>query len=333
MASNKKVLIWLYVVFIYILAFTIWWARLLFTKNQESYVEKIELLAMQNEVSKEEFLKNENSKDITKKFKRQELMIYTEGSAFIVLIVIGFVLVRRSIVKELTLAERQKNFILSITHEFKSPLASVKLVQQTLQKHELNEAQKNKLIDNSLYDLERLTGLVDNMLLAAKFEGDLSGFSLQEIDLSKTVESILKRYQVIKKKNVEIVTRIQADLVCMADPAGIMSLVVNLVDNAIKYSDESSSVYVELSQTQNQILLMICDTGYGIPTLEKKRIFDKFYRIGSEETRKSKGTGLGLYIVKNIVALHKGVIEVKDNQPKGTKFIVYLPSIQNLTLN
>ena len=110
-----------------------------------------------------------------------------------------------------------------------------------------------------------------------------------------------------------------------ADVSGMISIVTNLLENASKYSEVGSEIKIDLAEENNSIVLSVSDAGEGIPDEEKENIFMKFYRIGNENTRKKKGTGLGLFIVKNLVLLHNGAIEVKNNSPKGTIFALQFP--------
>lgn len=111
----------------------------------------------------------------------------------------------------------------------------------------------------------------------------------------------------------------------LGDRMGLTSVVTNLIENAIKYSNDATNIRVSVSEEDNHVVFKIADQGYGIPDAEKKKVFQKFYRVGQEETRKTKGTGLGLYIVDRILELHKGKVSVKDNQPSGSIFEVVLP--------
>ena len=106
---------------------------------------------------------------------------------------------------------------------------------------------------------------------------------------------------------------------------GFTSVVINLIENAIKYSSAGGSVDISLQENGNDIILQVKDEGYGIPDSEKKKVFEKFYRVGNEDTRKTKGTGLGLFIVSRFVEIYKGKIDLLDNTPKGTVFSLSFP--------
>ena len=111
------------------------------------------------------------------------------------------------------------------------------------------------------------------------------------------------------------------------DAIGFTSVITNLIENAIKYSEPDTEVRIKLHSDNSNVFLEVADNGSGIPENEKGKVFDKFYRVGNEDTRKTKGTGLGLYIVQHIVKMHNGKIEVRNNHPSGTVFEIRLPVV------
>ncbi len=123
----------------------------------------------------------------------------------------------------------------------------------------------------------------------------------------------------------QFTTKIEAGISFEGDPVGLTSVVTNLVENAVKYSDPGEHIKIELEKTNNNIFITVADTGQGIAERERENVFRKFYRVGNEETRSAKGTGLGLYIVKQIVEQHEGKISVIDNKPQGSVFRVEMP--------
>ena len=317
-----------YLVFAYILAFSVWWAYLLYAKNETAYKEKIEL----NQITfwqihpGDDYNSSDEYKMVTAKYKRQKLMIETEGSAFIFLLLAGLLAVRRVFMREMQLARQQHNFLLSVTHELKSPLSTVKLSLQTMAMRKLEPEKEEKLIANSLVDIDRLESLVDNILFAAKIERDEPGFSNDEINLSDITQSVVERLA-HNKKNIRIHDEVKPGVYLHADPIGYTSVVMNLVENAIKYSEPATDVMVALTESDGQVFLSVTDSGIGIADSEKGRVFDKFYRVGNEDTRKTKGTGLGLYIVRRFVEIYKGEIGVSDNKPVGSVFKIVLPKV------
>ncbi|MEO6851683.1 MAG: HAMP domain-containing sensor histidine kinase, partial [Mucilaginibacter sp.] len=251
-------------------------------------------------------------------------MIMGEGSMFILVFVFGAISLHKSIKKERKLQEQKKNFLLSVTHELKSPLASIKLLLQTIQKRDLTKAQVQDFIGKSLLDIERLDDMVENMLLASKIDNRSYTFPKAEFNLSVLVDNIVNRLQLNKCDiNEQLINaEIEPKIEITGDKFALTSVVTNLIENAIKYSGPCEVVDVKLYKKNAEVHLEVADHGIGIADEEKSRIFDKFYRVGSEDTRNTKGTGLGLYIVKEVLDKHEASIRVKDNRPSGSIFEV-----------
>jgi two-component system phosphate regulon sensor histidine kinase PhoR len=247
-------------------------------------------------------------------------MVLGEGAVFLFIVVMGIFQIQKTLKKQAKLQHQQKNFLLSVTHELKSPLASIKLYLQTILKRDLEPEKQKGFITNSLKDIERLDDLVENMLLATKIENRSYTFPQDEFNFSELVEKVVDRLQVHSCSSQTIKACVPPDLYIKGDRFALTSVLTNLIENAIKYSPSCAEVYVTLLEKSGQIVMEVVDHGPGIPDAEKSRIFVKFYRIGNEDTRQTKGTGLGLYIVKKVLDMHHAEIAVKDNQPTGTKF-------------
>jgi len=251
-------------------------------------------------------------------------MVMGEGSMFVIVFLVGAYHLHKSINKERKLMEQKKNFLLSVTHELKSPLASIKILLQTIQKRDLTKAQVLNFIDKSLLDVERLDDMVENMLLASKIDNRSYTFPKAKFNLSVLVDSIVNRLQISKCDcNQQIINaEIEPKIEITGDKFALTSVVTNLVENAVKYSSPCETVNVKLFEKEGKVYFQVADHGIGISDNEKTRIFDKFYRVGSEDTRNTKGTGLGLYIVKEVLDKHQASIKVKDNRPAGSVFEV-----------
>lgn len=251
-------------------------------------------------------------------------MIMSEGSVFIFVFFTGAYFLHRSFNRERKLQEQKRNFLLSVTHELKSPLASIKILLQTIQKRDLTKAQTLDFIGKSLMDIERLDDMVENMLLASKIDNQSYTFPKAKFNLSVLVDSIVNRLQLSKcESNQQIIdAEIEPKIEITGDKFALTSVVTNLIENAIKYSGPCEVVGVKLFKKEGRVFLQVADHGIGIADPEKNRIFDKFYRVGSEDTRNTKGTGLGLYIVKEVLDKHQASIKVKDNRPVGSIFEV-----------
>lgn len=250
-------------------------------------------------------------------------MVMGEGAMFLFLLGVGGYFIHASIKKEDKLREQQQNFLMSVTHELKSPLAAIKLSLQTIVKRDLEKQMQLSLLNNSLKDIERLDDLVENMLLATKIESRTYSFPKEKFDLSELVAKITDRLQVHSCVNQQLInTNIENGISILGDKFALSSVVTNLVENAVKYSGPCAEIAVELCQNDGKAVLTVSDKGPGIPDEEKMHIFDKFYRVGDENVRKSKGTGLGLFIVKEVLQNHDADISVKDNVPQGAIFEV-----------
>ncbi|HEX5003503.1 MAG TPA: HAMP domain-containing sensor histidine kinase [Bacteroidia bacterium] len=319
-----KPLVLFYLLVLYVLLQFTWWAYLLIELNTEVYTDKIELLEHQrshNEVieHKEEQFHSE--------LKKRWTMVIGEGMVFLSILLLGIYRTRIAFKKEYALARQQKNFLLSITHEFKSPLAAVKLNLQTLQKRELARPQQEHIIFKALNETERIHTLVENALLAARIEGHSFVLQPEELDLADCILSVIESRNFPENLGVKVTTQIQERVYVMGDRLALTSVVLNLLENAEKYSPDNSEVSVSLFTENNHAVIRVADQGKGVPEEEKSKIFNKFYRVGNEDTRNAKGTGLGLFIVSNLVDLHKGTIVLEDNFPTGAVFKVILPLV------
>jgi two-component system, OmpR family, phosphate regulon sensor histidine kinase PhoR len=250
-------------------------------------------------------------------------MVLGEGFVFVSLMSFGIYRLHKSINEEKKIRSQQKNFLLSVTHELKSPLASIKLYLQTIHKRELDKEQQKSFISKSLLDIDRLDDLVENMLLATRIENNSYSFPKEEINFSDLVCHIVSRLQIHVCNKDAIITAIEPDIYISADKFAMASVVTNLIENAVKYSPDCMPVHIEVYQKPNgKVCFRVSDLGIGIADIEKPKIFNKFYRVGNEDTRKTKGTGLGLFIVKQVLDHHQAQIKVKNNLPKGTIFEV-----------
>lgn len=327
--KNIRLRLLSYGVIAYMLLAFAWWSVLLFNKNRDTFNAKAELLKIgmvaEGIISnQEEFLAQPRYLDLRDRYRKQEWMIMGEGLFFIITLIIGIYLINRGYNTAVASAQQRRNFLLSITHELKSPIASVKLVLETFKKRQLPPAMSAKLTDNALRETERLNNLVNDLLLSAKLDTDYQPH-FQPLILDELLAALIEKLE-SKYPDAEFHLKIQNEIpVVQADNTGITSVLLNLLENAVKYSPEKAVITAELCRSGDYVQVDISDLGMGISAKEKKKIFDKFYRVGNEDTRATKGTGLGLYIVKNTVKAHGGTIVVQDNQPRGTKFSFKLP--------
>ncbi|MEC8616922.1 MAG: HAMP domain-containing sensor histidine kinase [Bacteroidota bacterium] len=244
-------------------------------------------------------------------------MIIGEAAVFILIIFIGAYYVIRSYYNELALFKKEKNFALSVTHELKTPIATSKLFAQTLLKRSnLGEAQKKESLEKIIEEQNRLNALVEKILLASSIDDMRSQIEKKPVNINKTIDSILTQI----RETHHVINNIEKDLTINGDEFYLISLFQNLIDNALKYAEKNTTVTISSTRHQGAILIQVADEGIGIKNEFKELIFERFFRIGDEETRDTKGTGLGLFLVKEIVKLHDGEITCRDNSPKGTIF-------------
>lgn len=320
-----------YAIIVYLLLAFGWWTILLLRETREAHNAKVDMLALELAIQKQierpaDFRLTENYAQLNERFIRQQRMIIGEAILLVLSIAGGMFLLYRNLRREISAAEQQRNFLLSITHELKSPLAGIRLILETFQRRrELKPELQQKLSTNALAETDRLTALVNDLLLSAKLENTYQ-LNQETIDLGAIVQDAADRVA-MKYKTANLHVDIEEDLPTISgDRPGIISVVVNLLENAAKYSQPDPVIETSLQRGGSQELVWtVADNGVGIPDREKRRVWTKFYRVGNEDTRKTKGTGLGLFIVKEMVRRHHGHIEVEDNQPRGTVFKVYLP--------
>lgn len=326
--SKSRYWLFFHIVFIYIATSFIWWSYLLHKNNIENFNDVVERERNQYAINGGLLSRFEQSAVYTKlyaDFRRTELMLYGEGIVFIGLITLGFWRIRKTFKEEIAMTRQQNNFLLSITHELKSPLASLKLSMQTIQKRQLDAEHIKTMADMSMDDIERLELLVENILLASKIESANFSLNRELMDLSSITSSIYDKIKIKHAGQRKFLVDIEENIYIYGDRFSFSSVIYNLIENAIKYSAADAEITVILSGNEKNVFLSVKDTGIGIPGAEKTRIFERFYRIGTEETRRTKGTGLGLFIVKHVVEMHKGSIQVKNNSPRGSIFEVSIP--------
>ncbi len=253
--------------------------------------------------------------------------LLTVGSTFYLLLVVGVVLYLALSIKAINLTRRQSNFVDSVTHELKSPIASLKLVLQTLNRRQLGVEEQAEFHRIMLEDVERLDHLINQVLDAGRLEAGASEGEAEEVPLApllrECAEMVCLRYRVPSdtvRLDVEPATvrarRVDLDLVFR-----------NLIDNAVKYAGPEPHVEVTACLMRNgPLVVQVADNGRGIPPKLRRKIFGRFVRLGLELERDKPGTGLGLYITRNAVKRLRGTIHVADRPgAAGAVFEVKLP--------
>ncbi len=259
---------------------------------------------------------------ITEEEHRKTLQFIGEGASFLLVILIGAVFVYRAIKRQLTLNQQQQNFMMAITHELKTPIAVAKLNLETIQKHKLEEHQQQKLIQKTLEETNRLNNLTNNILISSQLEGGGYKLSKEDLDFTQLATSCAHGFH-NHFPDRTLQTRIQDGLELKGDALLLQILINNLLENAVKYSPKTAPIHFTVSNEPTGIIVQVADEGPGISDTEKKMVFNRFYRIGNEQVRKTTGTGLGLFICKRIAAEHHAKISLTNNQPTGSIFTVY----------
>ena len=212
--------------------------------------------------------------------------------------------------------------MMAITHELKTPISVAKLNLETLQKYQLDTEKQKKLIRGTLQETSRLDTLINNILVSSQLEGGGYVFSKEELDFSSLFRDCIRDAKSRYADRV-FLEDIEPEIEIAGDPLLLQLMVSNLIENAIKYSPKEKPITCKLTKSGSDVILNIIDEGIGIADAEKTKIFEKFYRTGNESTRKTQGTGLGLYLCSKIAADHNADISVTNNIPAGSNFAIH----------
>jgi signal transduction histidine kinase len=253
--------------------------------------------------------------------------LLTIGTTFLLLVLIGVVTYLALTVKAINLSRRQQNFIDSVTHELKSPIASLKLYLQTLNRREVSAAEQKHFVRFMLEDVERLDRLINHMLEAARLERVPKESEIEHIRLDHSLRQCVEEVRLRYHTPIDVVhVNVEPSLVS-ARHVDLEMVFRNLIDNAVKYAGDPPWVEV-LSRPgeDGSVVTLVCDNGPGIPRKSRNKVFRRFVRLGMELKREKPGTGLGLYIVHTLVRRLGGSVRVYDREPgPGTVFEVHLP--------
>lgn len=303
--------IFYWVMLAYIVAALIFWYISLTNQSIEITNLKAALLSPDDAVYKKKMA------DITAERRAKIFQYIGEGSTFLILIIAGAIFVFRMLREQLRLSKQQKDFMMAITHELKTPIAVTKLNLETLLIRHLEPVQQKKIINSALAETERLNALCSNMLLLNEM-GSAYSVSSENIQLEDLLLECTNEYKNrLDKRRFSIST--QPDLQIKGDRMLLKLAINNLLDNAIKYSPKESVVTIRSYTTDQHTFIEVKDTGKGIAKEEVSKIFLKYFR-GS--TQQAKGTGLGLYVTRQIIRQNNGQLTYRPNQPNGSIFII-----------
>ncbi|MGZ8515921.1 MAG: sensor histidine kinase [Chitinophagaceae bacterium] len=305
----------------YIVAALAWWLISLQKQSYSLADLKLKQLNASIDSTRSPLLYDAEYNIIISDKKRDTVKHLSEGIFFFALIIVAAIFVFRTVRRQIKLQQQQQNFIMAVTHELKTPIAVARLNLETMQKYSLDPEKQKKLIRTTLEETSRLNFLTNNILIASQLEGGGYQFSKEELDFSDLLKDCIQDFR-NRFPEREFFEKIEQEAEIKGDPLLLQILINNLVENAIKYSPKESPISATLRKTDTVLQLEIADEGPGIPDEEKKKIFSKFYRIGSEATRNAKGTGLGLYLCSKIADDHNADILVTNNTPRGSIFVV-----------
>lgn len=257
----------------------------------------------------------------------EQIALLVLGIIFFALIITGLTLNTIFLFREIRRNEQHDAFINSVTHELKTPIASMRLYLETLKTREVTEEKRREFYDVMLNDSERLLNTVELVLQAGRAREQKRQLNISTLNLNETLENAIERIRLrygLSKNTFELTATETIEI--KGDAEEIQSVFMNLLDNAVKYSNQKT-VEIEMKKGDREhVEICIKDSGVGIPPSELKRIFRRFYRVPSSLTQKTKGTGLGLFIVKSIVKKHGGKIRAEsEGEGKGSTFIIEFP--------
>jgi signal transduction histidine kinase len=246
----------------------------------------------------------------------------------LIILIFGLVFTLRTINNEIHFSKMKSYFMSTVSHEFKSPLTSIRQMAEMLVRDRVPSAQKKEKYYNViLQQSERLSHLIENILDFSKMEDNRKSFNFKKDNLFDLVKCAMDSFQ-----NEGTITDIQFSLSkpesvpeVIFDREAMEQVMHNLLDNACKYSGDSRSIEIEIESRNQHVMVSITDHGIGINKKDKEKIFDRFYRVENEFTQSVRGSGIGLTIVRQIVEAHNGKIMVDSHPGKGSTFSIILP--------
>jgi len=242
--------------------------------------------------------------------------------------VVSFLLLYRNLQRQQKLTQIKNEFISNITHELKTPIATVGVAIEALRNfNAINDPQRTKeYLDISQNELQRLSLLVDKVLKLSMFEKKEIELKYEFLDLKSVVDEVVSSMRLqIEKHHATVSINIEGDTHLQGDRLHLLSVVFNLLDNALKYGNGNTAIKFDMKEKENEIELSVADNGIGISQEYKDKVFEKFFRVPLGNTHNTKGYGLGLSYVAHVVQRHKGKIEVESQPGLGSKFIITLP--------
>jgi signal transduction histidine kinase len=259
----------------------------------------------------------------------REVALLVFGIIFFAVIITGVVLNTIFLLREIRRNEQHDAFLNAVTHELKTPIASIRLYLETLKTRNVDEDKRREFYDVMLADSNRLLSTVEQVLQASRTKEKHRQLNISEINLGKLLEETINITQTRYKLDGTAIklTEPAEEIKLSGDAAELQSAFTNLIDNAVKYSSGEPRISIRVKKPgEKKVQIFFKDNGIGLETADLKRIFKRFYRVSNLATQEKKGTGLGLFIVKSIIEKHGGKIWADSKgEGKGSTFIIQLP--------
>jgi signal transduction histidine kinase len=250
------------------------------------------------------------------------------------LLILGLILTLRATTREMRLAQAKTTFVSNVSHELKTPLALIRLFAETLELDRVKSPERAREYYRIIHhESRRLTSLINNILDFSKIEAGRREYQFANADVAEVVAEVLGSYEYqLMSAGFEVKAEIQPHLPwALIDRDALAQAVLNLLNNAVKYSAETKEITVRVEARDGEIAISVADRGIGIPRSEHEKIFEKFYRVSTGLIHDTKGSGLGLALVKHIVEAHRGRIKVESAPDAGSCFTILLPISQAAT--
>ena len=264
----------------------------------------------------------------------QEIALLVFGIIFFAIIITGLTLNTIFLVREIRRNEQHDAFLNAVTHELKTPIASIRLYLETLQTRPVSEEKRQEFYNVMLADSNRLLNTVELVLQASRTREKNHLLNISEINLTELLKQSIERVKVSYDLNDDAISFNQADseITVPGDANELQTVFTNLLENAVKYSADNIKILVAVRNLNEKLaVIRIKDSGIGIAPADLRRIFKRFYRVPSLTMQKTKGTGLGLFIVRSIVEKHRGKIFAESKgEGTGATFIVQLPKVKTV---
>ncbi|MEK9628320.1 MAG: HAMP domain-containing sensor histidine kinase [Nitrospinota bacterium] len=263
-----------------------------------------------------------------------EWLILFEGCFLMLLILSGVYVIFVYWNKQNRLNQLQSNFVASVSHELKSPLASIQLYLETLKYQEVSKEESKDFIETMLSDTARLSGLIENILQSSKTDPKSMDLQTQKVDLGQFLSEVVKDHKrQFDERKCEVKLQLEASPMLTLDKKGLQMVFNNLISNALRYSPAGSPLKIHLHRTGRFWDVDFVDKGFGFDKKDLNKVFKKFYRVQNEDTQNIEGAGLGLFISREIVRNHKGKLRVMSpGRGKGSVFTVSLPVSRGLAV-